>query len=46
MEGRDRKKGFYLDHRPPRTLLVLQLGLTTNTDDIGVVHRGSDEPVE
>ena len=46
MEERDRNKGSYLDHRPPRVLLVLQLCLTTNPNDIGVIDGRSDEPVQ
>ena len=35
-----------LDHRPPRTFLIRQLGLSTNADDPGIVRRNGDQPVK
>ena len=46
MEAREIRRGSNLDHRPPRVLLVLQLRLTTNTDDIGVIDDSGDEPIQ
>ena len=36
-DGTRKAANTYLNHRPPRALLVIQLSFTANTDDGGVV---------
>ena len=38
--------GLTLNHRPPRLVLVLELRLSADADDLGVVRAGRDEAVE